>query len=509
MAEKTNDEKVMSEKQQEEQRKVNVAAVTEVVTDPASDVHVAEKDVRGLLHEVSDRIKSMQTNPEKLKAMVAEILDKKAKEDHESRSAVARKGGFSGVDAEDPGARMHGRLKGKLSNQFTFKHAITGMVPRRWVKRFGEELRELHDMNDELLIVSKVLQKNPKELKMWQEYSEMAEDFAAKALVSTVSGSGDEFVPTNFSAQLIEKQRLALKVAALHDRIPMTSNPFTVPLEGSDATAVLATEATVDATEAGRITSSTPGTSSVTFTAKKLAVRTIFSEEINEASIINIIDFVRQKIATALANGVETATINGDDSATHQDGDVTSATDARKAWDGYRKITRANGKIDAGGNALAAADIRNARKTLDKFGINPAELAIVAGVNGFHQMLAESDSNGFNDFRTLDKLGAKATILTGQLGAFDGMPVIVSEYIREDVGASGVYDGTNVGRTTLHVVNKTRFWYGDRRSITLKTFEDIQTDQMVMVVKQRLDFEPTEDTTNNDLVATVIDILVN
>ena len=474
----------------------------------SQEVKIVEKDVRQLLSEVQNKIQNAFMSPEKLEKMVKEVMEKLANEQKAQKESSVRKGEFAGIDAEDSGAKVGGRGS-KLSSKFNFKHAMVGMVPKRFYKKHAEELNDLHDMNDELLIISKVLGKHPKELEMWPEYYEAAQRFASKALVSTTSGSGDEFVPTNFSAQVVDKVRLELKVAALHDRIPMTSNPYTVPLEGADATAVLANEASVEATEAGRITTSTPGTSNVTFTAQKLAVRTVFSEEISEDSIINILDYVRKKIAVALANGIENATINGDTTATHQDADVTSSTDVRKAWKGYRKLTNASAKFDAGGDALDAADLRGARKAMGRYGVNPKDLAWVVGINAYNQMLSEDDDDGFNDFRTLEKLGPQAIVLTGMLGMFDGIPVIVSEFVRENVGASGVYDGTNVGRTTINLVNRSRFWYGDRRLVTLKTFEDIQTDQMVMVIKQRLDFQPTESTSGNNLVASIIDILVN
>jgi len=499
----------LKEKKEEVEEQEVAAGETEGNEAENTEVEMTEKDARGILSELKSRIDKTLMTPELLEKMVRGVMEKMEAEKQTNDDSLRRKGAFEGVDAEDPKETRALRRKGRLSDIFTFKNAMNGGVPRRWANKYQEELKELQDMQDEILICSKVLGENPRDLNLWDEYEEVASAFASKALVSTVSGSGDDFVPTNFSSQLIEKVRLILKVAALHDRIPMTSNPFTVPLEGADSTAVLAAESTVEATEAGRITASTPSTSNVTFTAKKLASRTVFSEEITQDSIINILDFVRKKISVALANAIETATINGDTAGTHQDADVTTATDARKAWNGYRKLTRGDAKVDAGGDALDAADMRNARKAMDKFGINPADLAWVVGVNAFHQMLSETDANGFSDFRTLDKIGPRAQVLTGQMGAFDGIPVIVSEFVRENLGASGVYDGTNTSRTAINLVNRTRFWYGDRLSVTLRTFEDIQTDQIVMVIKQRLDFQPVEDSDTLNLVATVIDILTS
>lgn len=469
----------------------------------APTVEVGDQDVRQLLSEIKGRIKDGVASEESLKAMITDAVRKVDAESKAKKEDLARKGEFAGSDV-DPGRDF--TKTGRVSGRFNLKSFVTGNAPRRALQKYSGELKELQDLNDEILIVSKTMNVHPKETELWSEYEKAAREFSQKVLVSTTASSGDEFVPTVFSAQLVDKVRLELKVAALHDRIPMRSNPYTVPLEGSDPTAYLAAESTAAATEASRFTESSPTTTNVTFTAQKLVVRTVFSDEITQDSIVDILDYVRRKIAVALANAIEDCTINGDTSGTHQDGDVTSSSDRRKAWKGYRKLTASGAKKDAGGDALDAADMRAARKLMGKYGVNPKDLAWVVGVSAYNQMLSESDSAGFDDFRTLDRLGPQATILTGMLGMFDGIPVIVSEFVRENLNASGVYDTTTQTRTVINLVNRSRFWFGDRRLVTMKTFEDIQTDQMVMVIKQRLDFQPVE-SSSNTLCGMVYNIL--
>ena len=479
-----------------------VEAETKAGLAKTGDVTVVEKDVRGILQELRDRIDGKTITEDQMKSMIEDAVKKNTEEGKKKEQSIQRIGEDNREDA-DPGRKFS--KTGKVSKKFTFKHFITGNAPRRAMKQYAEDLKDLQDMNDELLIVSKVLQKNPMELESYGEFEEKAKEFATKALYNT-AGQGAEFIPTNFSAQVVDKVRLELKVAATFDRIPMRSNPYTVPLEGSDATAYLAAESTVEATEAGRITASQPGTSNVTFTAKKLAARTVFSEEISEDSIIDILDYVRRKIAIALANAIETCTINGDTTGTHQDSDVTASTDARKAWKGLRKLTASGAKHDAGGDALVAADLRSCRKLMGIYGIDPKNLIWIGGVSDMHRMLSVNDSNGWNDFRTLEKIGPSAQVLTGMIGAFDGIPVIISEFVRENLNATGVYDGATTTLTIMQLVNRTRFWYGDRKLVTLKTFEDIQTDQQVMVIKQRLDFQPVEGVSNT-LTGTVYNAL--
>ena len=60
------------------------------------------------------------------------------------------------------------------------------------------------------------------------------------------------------------------------------------------------------------------------------------------------------------------------------------------------------------------------RAKLGKYGARPSELAWVMDVNTFIR------AQGISQFRTMDKLGPNATLVTGMLGAVEGIPVIVS-----------------------------------------------------------------------------------
>ena len=100
----------------------------------------------------------------------------------------------------------------------------------------------------------------------------------------------------------------------------------------------------------------------MTLTAKKLGALTVFSEEVSEDSIIAIIPFLRNKLGNAIANSVERAILDGDVTATHQDFDVTAATDARKAWPGIRKDCIAGASTyDFGVAPITASDFLTLR----------------------------------------------------------------------------------------------------------------------------------------------------
>jgi HK97 family phage major capsid protein len=350
---------------------------------------------------------------------------------------------------------------------------------------------ELQSRADDIYIASKILRRDPRSLKMWSEFAREASALR-KAMDTATTEEGLEWIPTGFSRELVRKVKLALKVAALSGRIVMPTNPFKLPIDGADAVAYLTSESTTDS--ATKMTASTPGTNNVTFDAVKLACRVLVSTELEEDSVVAILPLLRDKIVQALAEAQENATINGDTDGTHMDSDVTAATDVRKAWDGYRRLALSAAEVDC--STFDIASLRAIRTAMGKYGVNPSNLAWIAGITVFNKML------GLDEVMTVDKYGPSATILSGELAKLDGIPIIVSEFVREDLNASGVYDGTTTDRTVLPLVYRPGFLYGDRRSITLKVSQELymETDQDVAIATQRLDFQAVQDASAEPIV---------
>lgn len=312
-----------------------------------------------------------------------------------------------------------------------------------------------------------------------------------KALYSDGTGVGDEWVPTGWSSQLLEKIRLARKVEAIFPAMPMPTNPYTVPVETAGATGYLVSESNAD--EATKLPASTPTTSNFSFTAKKLAGRVVFSDEINEDAIVNILGFVRDSLTTAIGEASEKAIINGDDSTTHQDSNVTTSTDAQKAFKGLRYYAINNAGTatkDASNANLSTTLIRATRMLMGKHAVDPTKLYYIGSPIGYINFL------GISEVLTLDKYGPNATILRGEIGKLDGSSIIISEFMYDNLNASGVYDGSTTNRTAIVLVFAPAFWVGNRAGITLASERLIQTDQLVVVAKRRIAFEDPYDATS-------------
>lgn len=334
---------------------------------------------------------------------------------------------------------------------------------------------------DDLYILSAILNCDPRELKLWETYdADMSE--LRKAMDTQTTGEGFEWIPTGFSRELIEKVRLELKVAALFTRIPMPTSTYRLPAQGADAVAYLAPESLVDSSV--KFQASTPRTRRVTFEAEKLASRIVFSEEMNEDSLIPVLPYMKKQLVNALAIAEERATVDGDViPAPHQDIDVINPLDARWAWEGLRWWARNCGNVQVNMNVFNTTNLRAIRQAMGIYGTDPAKLAWVTSICGYFKMLNNTD------VLTVDKYGPQATILSGELGKFDNVPIVVSEYVRADLDANGVYSGPGNTRTVLILVYRDAFMFGDRRKVTLKTKEEIETDQAIGVVTQRLDFQ--------------------
>lgn len=295
---------------------------------------------------------------------------------------------------------------------------------------------------------------------------------AFRAAVDTqTAGEGAEFVPRELSSQLVERVTLALRVLALFPEIPMPTNPFDLPAMALSRTrGGRHTEQTADTGQTA-IKKITAGSRKITLTAAKFATEILTSKEAEEDAIIAVLDFLRDELVDFTAADLEDAAINGDTTGTHRDADVTASDDPRKNWEGIRETAEdVSSQRDHGGGDLTVAGLRANRKLMGKYGIDPSNLAHVIGMVGYIDLL--SDANVL----TVDKYGASATILSGELGKVDGVPLIVSEYVRQNLNATGVYDGTTTTKTVACTVHRRAFLRGTRRQQTVEFLRELYSE---------------------------------
>lgn len=325
-------------------------------------------------------------------------------------------------------------------------------------------------------------------------------DSILRALDVDTAGEGGTWVPTGIGASLHEKVRATGKIAPLFTRIDLPTNPWKWPVEGADATAYRVAEPTSDT--ADKVTASTPGTVAATFDAEIFGARTLFSRSLEADSALAILPFVNRKLVQAFVNAEESAILDGDADGTHQDTDVHAlgATDVRWAWDGLRKKAMAQTVVT--GTSTTVANLLALRGGMGKWGVNPADLAYIIGVSAYHDLIADAN------LLTVDKMGPNATILNGQVGSVGGVPVIVSELVREDLNASGVDDNITATKTYNLCVNRNEFAIGQRMALDVEIDDSIYREsfQRVAVAFMREDFQHIGDAAANDDVAISVNV---
>ena len=318
---------------------------------------------------------------------------------------------------------------------------------------------------------------NPRMLEDWQSNLKAAMD-------STTAGSGDELVDTQEARALWDDVNLETAIAPLFNAVQMPSNPFQIPLQLGDVNWYPGTENTA-------VTGSAPATARQTMTAHELVAEVPWSYDLDEDAVIAMMDELRRSLLRNAHEVIDDVILNADTTAQdniNADGATIAATTAGSGhyligFDGLLHQPLVDNSAMANNhNAAASADMFNEiRGKLGKYGVRPSDLAYVMDVNTYIKSLAVSS------FRTLDKFGPQATVLTGQLGAVDGIPVIVSEQMAlADADGKVTSGGNTNNKGRLLIVNRSQWRVGFKRELTIETVRDAQKRQNIMVVSFRI-----------------------
>ena len=207
---------------------------------------------------------------------------------------------------------------------------------------------------------------------------------------STQTGFGDEWVPEMWSAQIWQKARQDNTILPLFQSIEMPSNPFDLPIEGTDPTVYFVPETTSESqltlASGNSIPDSKIGSGNVQLVAKKLALRVGFSSELVEDAILPVLNIYREQAMRAIADSIDHVLLNGDTETgatgnINTDDAAASSTDRFLAFNGLRKlplVTTTANKVDMGNVAPTLAKLREARFAMEaKYSARPQDLAWV------------------------------------------------------------------------------------------------------------------------------------
>lgn len=306
------------------------------------------------------------------------------------------------------------------------------------------------------------------------------------AMDSVTSGRGDELVPTAMSRRLWDGVHLETRVASLFSRVDMPTNPFDIPLQMGDVN-------WYPGSENSAVTQSSLATGKQTMTAHELVAEIPWSLSLEEDAVIAMLPEVRRTLVRNAAEIIDDVLLNADRTMTNNinaDGATLSSSSAGKAhwllgFDGLLHLPLVDNVSQSTrhGNSVEASVYLDLLKSLGKHGVNTRRSVFVTDISTFLSSL------GLDEVETVDKLGPKATVLTGQLGAVYGHPLVVSGQMRLADSDGKVTDAGNTSDTgRVLAVDTTQWRIGFRRRLMIETERDIQKRQNVMVVSMRIAF---------------------
>jgi len=343
-----------------------------------------------------------------------------------------------------------------------------------FTKKLKEDATKLH--------LKSVLAGRPVE--SFKEFKDVAER-AEKAIKPT---DLNNWLAEEFSTSVMEELELALRVESLFPAIRMPDNreTFSIPSRDTNAEAFLiapAQNAIESAITSGK----------VTFSTSRIKSFITIADQTDDETITAVTNIVRQELVRSLSRASEKAIINGDTA-------IGNPNDVRAAFDGLRKYANANA-VDNGGGAITIAKILEARTAMGVYGVNLMDLVMLVNVKTAYSLL------GLPEVLTVDKYGPNATVHTGEIGSIYGLPIIVSEYIPDNLDAAGNIDETTPGTQTQAILVNTGYYASvSRNQVALEQDRNIVNSTNLYVAWRDYTFGKL---TNSNIAATSAVGLVN
>jgi hypothetical protein len=306
---------------------------------------------------------------------------------------------------------------------------------------------------------------------------------AVKALTATTASAGDELVPTGMATEMWQDFFAASRIAQDLPNQPMPTDPFDITLGFGARTWRKGTQ--------GIATSAAdPATAKVTLTSTEQITEDDWTYNLDEDAIIAMMPALRQNLTLTGGQQMDAFLLNADATATAT-GNINSDDGAPGAdsyyltdgQDGLRHLMLVDYTAQGASAAAAVSDTLMAALLgrMGKYGLDYNNVRIVPDAATYLTML------GLTNIATVDKYGSAATILTGELAKYRGIPILPSAEMPL-TEADGKCSVTAASNTKGQIVTYNRnFWRaGFRRGLTIEVDRLIQRRVLIMVTSFRI-----------------------
>lgn len=314
----------------------------------------------------------------------------------------------------------------------------------------------------------------------------------------TNAADGGNWTVDLISADLWERMRVDNNIASSFQIVEMPSDTYDLPVESTDPVVYKVPETKNEnmlALNDGN--NPTPDskivTAKATLQAVKMGVRSGFSSEIMEDSVIQFIPQLRAQQLRSLQDAIDNALGNGDTATgsgnINKKGGTVNSTDQDKwfVFNGLRKlalVTNTALGVDLNGAAPTLDKIRQARfKLLNAYAVRPQDLVYFVDVQTYGKML------NIDEILVYMNNGQSSSVNSGLIPMIDGSPV----YPSAELGLTDTdgYVSTTGGDNTkgqMLIVHKPSWKVGYRRQITSNVTYIPYYDAYQMTMNTRIAF---------------------
>lgn len=333
-------------------------------------------------------------------------------------------------------------------------------------------------VKDGMLYASKVFNTPIEETKTFKDYVKKS---GMEHWDPGVVGEWEE----EYSTRVMNAMREQLVVEPLFTSIPMNTPTLNMPInpEAGDATwvhqaAYRSSANQADETGDGTDTSTGEAVNhqldEQVLVAYKLATREYIGYEEEEDSIVSLAPVINDAVARRMARTTDLALLRGAGVLTN-----TAAFDPILGLEGRGANT--TDVAIAGGAGWAANftedDVVDLRRNLGIYGLDPDRLTFIVSHDLYYELMKLSN------FKTVDVLGNRATILTGEVGQLFGVRVLVSQNFDNNAITAGT-----VGTTLGIMVRTDNFLQGQLRGLNTESDRDVINQKRVIVSSRRFAF---------------------
>lgn len=306
--------------------------------------------------------------------------------------------------------------------------------------------------------------------------------------ISDTAGSGAEWIPDTPISALYEEYFTPSGIAALFGTTNI-NGPIIVPKITDTGRPYLKGKASTN--DPDQYTASDVTSDSQTIEVAGFAARFIVDDSATEDAIFALAPEIARRAARAIGDGYEDCMVNGDTAATHQDAIASwnlrsrwgasglgGSGDHRRGFMGFRALAvDRTCTVDLTASQTVAGVMGSVVGAMGE--LAASDIALICSPEVLYQKLMV-DSNVL----TVDKAGARATWLTGQLASIGGHPLFTSRWMGADLAASGLYTGSGA-KSGLLAVSRGEFMHYASRNVVVEQDKDITRGIFNIVATQR------------------------